>query len=109
MMLGKIVFDHRPPLALRGEGENANDPDRLVAVCRTCNQRKTPRDVREIARTKRLALDHQDFINRMCDGTRPTSALEESMEQTGAQHRKSLGPIHTFATTPHARNRIDVD
>ena len=67
MMLGKIVFDHRPPLALRGEGENANDPDRLVAVCRTCDQRKTPRDAREIARTKRLALDHQDFINRMCD------------------------------------------
>jgi hypothetical protein len=67
MMLSKIVFDHRPPLALRAEYEDANDPDRLVAICRTCDQQKTPRDFREIARTKRLALDHQDFICRMLD------------------------------------------
>ena len=36
MRLGFFVFDHRPPLALRAETENANDPDRLVAICRTC-------------------------------------------------------------------------
>jgi hypothetical protein len=67
MMLGKIVFDHRPPLALRAEREDANDPDRLVAICRTCDKQKTPRDIKEIARTKRLALDHQDFMYRMRD------------------------------------------
>ena len=67
MRLGFLVFDHRPPLALRADTENANDPDRLVAICRTCDQQKTPRDMREIARTKRLALDHQDFVDRMRD------------------------------------------
>jgi hypothetical protein len=67
MMLGKIVFDHRPPLALRAKGDNANDPDRLVAICLVCDQKKTPRDIKEIARTKRLALSHQDFTDRMRD------------------------------------------
>jgi hypothetical protein len=65
MILGKIVFDHRPPLALRAKGDDANDPDRLVAICRVCDRRKTPRDIKEIARTKRLALNHQDFTGRM--------------------------------------------
>ena len=67
MMLGKIVFDHRPPLALRAKGDNANDPDRLVAICTACDQKKTPRDIKEIARTKRLALNYQDFTDRMRD------------------------------------------
>jgi hypothetical protein len=67
MRLGFFVFDHRPPLALRAEDEKANDPDRLVAICRTCDRQKTPRDMREIARTKRLALDHKDFVDRMRD------------------------------------------
>ena len=67
MILGKIVFDHRPPLALRVEGDDANDPDRIVAICRSCNQQKTPRDLRHIARTKRIARHHQDFLDRMRD------------------------------------------
>jgi hypothetical protein len=67
MILGKIVFDHRPPLALRAEGDDANDPDRIVAICRTCDQHKTPRDLKEIARSKRIARNHQDFLNRMRD------------------------------------------
>jgi 5-methylcytosine-specific restriction endonuclease McrA len=67
MILGKIVFDHRPPLALRVEGDDANDPDRVVAVCRSCDQQKTPRDLKEIARTKRIARNHQDFLDRMRD------------------------------------------
>ena len=67
MILGKIVFDHRPPLALRAKGDNANDPDRLVAICTICNKRKTPRDIREIARAKRLAFNQQDFVERMRD------------------------------------------
>jgi hypothetical protein len=67
MMLGKIIFDHRPPLALRAEEDDANHPDRLVAICRTCDRQKTPRDIREISRTKRLAINHQGFISRMQD------------------------------------------
>jgi 5-methylcytosine-specific restriction endonuclease McrA len=65
MILGKIVFDHRPPLAIRAPGDDANDPDRMVAICKSCDQRKAPRDVKEIARAKRLAHDHQDFAERM--------------------------------------------
>jgi hypothetical protein len=67
LMLGRIVFDHRPPLALRGQSDDANDRDRLAAICRTCDQRKTPRDLKQIAKAKRLALDHQDFVERMRD------------------------------------------
>ena len=53
MILGKIVFDHRTPLAIRAPGDDANDPARMVALCRTCDQRKTPRDAKEIARAPR--------------------------------------------------------
>ena len=67
LMLGRIVFDHRPPLALRKQGDDANDPDRLAAICRTCEKQKTPRDLQQIAKTNRLALDHQDFVERMRD------------------------------------------
>ncbi len=64
LILGFFVFDHRPPLALRDQVEDANDPDRLAAICWTCDQQKTPRDLREIARTKRLAEAHQSFLER---------------------------------------------
>lgn len=64
LILGFFVFDHRPPLALRDESADANDPDRLAAICWTCDQQKTPRDLKEIARAKRLALEHQDFLQR---------------------------------------------
>ena len=64
LILGFFVFDHRPPLALRADDEDANQPERLAAICWTCDEDKTPRDLKEIARTKRLALDHQDFLAR---------------------------------------------
>ena len=64
LILGFFVFDHRPPLALRERGEDANDPECLAAICWTCDQQKTPRDLKEIARTKRLAEAHQDFLER---------------------------------------------
>lgn len=67
LILGFFVFDHRPPLALREEGDEANDPERLAAICSTCNDLKTPRDLKEIARAKRLALGHQDFLERQRD------------------------------------------
>ena len=64
LILGSFVFDHRPPLALREEGDDVNDPERLAAICSACDERKTPRDLKEIARTKRLALEHQEFLER---------------------------------------------
>ena len=64
LILGFFVFDHRPPLALREQDEDANDPARLAAICWTCNEQKTPRDLKEIARTKRLAEKHQDHLER---------------------------------------------
>lgn len=64
LILGFFVFDHRPPLALRDPTDEANDPDRLAAICWTCNQDKTPRDLKDIARAKRLASAHQDFQAR---------------------------------------------
>ena len=64
LIIGFFIFDHRPPLALRDEADEANDPDRLAAICWACNERKTPRDLKDIARAKRLADKHQDFIER---------------------------------------------
>ena len=96
MILGKIVFDHRPSLALRDKGDNANDPDRLVAICTVCDRRKTPRDIKDIARAKRLALKQQDFDERMRDKV-PGRAVPSR-----SQWRKlvrSIGnglPVHRF-------------
>ena len=64
LIMGEIVFDHRPPIALREPGDDVNDPDRLAAICSPCDARKTPRDIREIAKTKRLAEAHHQFIAR---------------------------------------------
>jgi len=64
LIIGFFVFDHRPPLALRDEADDPNDLDRLAAICWTCDERKTPRDLKDIARAKRLADKHQDFIER---------------------------------------------
>ena len=64
LILGFFVFDHRPPLGLRDQGDDVNDPDRLAAICWTCNEQKTPKDLKEIARAKRLADKHQDFLER---------------------------------------------
>src|SRR3954454_21952911 len=67
LILGCFVLDHRPPLALREECRDPNDPDRLAAICSPCDRQKTPKDLKEIARTKRLASAHQDFIVRTRD------------------------------------------
>src|SRR5215203_2652882 len=62
LIVGYFVFDHRPPLALRDPTEDANDPDRLAAICWTCNERKATRDIKEIARAKRFGEKHQNFL-----------------------------------------------
>jgi hypothetical protein len=98
MMLGRIVFDHRPPLALRVKGDNANDPDRLVAICTVCDRRKTPRDIKDIARTKRLAFNHQDFTDRMRDKVpgRPVPSKSQ-WKKLMRSIRGPLGSLSTFS------------
>jgi hypothetical protein len=94
LILGFFVFDHRSPLALRDEGDDANDPDRLAVICWTCDQQKTPRDLKEIARAKRLADKHQDFLARQRDkvpGRRLPSRREweDLQKKLGQQARAS--------------------
>ena len=67
LILGFFVFDHRPPLALRDPTSDANDANRLAAICWTCNEQKTPKDLKAIDRTKRLATAHHDFLERQRD------------------------------------------
>jgi 5-methylcytosine-specific restriction endonuclease McrA len=67
LILGFFVVDHRPPLALREPSDDANDPERLAAICWQCDQEKTPKDLAQIARAKRLAEQHQDFLARQRD------------------------------------------
>ena len=50
---GLLRFDHRPPLALRAEDADPNDEERLAAICWTCDQQKTPRDLKGIARASK--------------------------------------------------------
>ena len=101
LILGFFVFDHRPPLALREAEENANDPDRLAAICSTCNEVKTPRDLKEIARAKRLADKHQDFVarqrtkvpGRRIPSRKQTLALERGMGRlTSSPRLRGLPP-----------------
>jgi 5-methylcytosine-specific restriction endonuclease McrA len=84
-IMGFFVFDHRPPLALRAEDSDANDPERLAAICWTCDQQKTPRDLKEIARNNRIARKNQDFLERQREkkpGRRlPTPAQWRELER----------------------------
>jgi len=68
-----------------------NDPDRLAAICWACDEQKTRRDIREIARTKRLAEKHQDFLERQRDkvpGRRVASRKQE--DKLNGELRRAL-------------------
>ena len=69
LIMGFFVFDHRPPLALRDEDADPNDPERLAAICWTCDQQKTPRDLKEIARSKRIRRKYEEFLARQREKT----------------------------------------
>ena len=63
-MIYLCVFDHRPrALALRSVDANPNDPTLLAAICRPCNERKTARDLRIIARARRARPGHAILLN----------------------------------------------
>jgi 5-methylcytosine-specific restriction endonuclease McrA len=80
-MIASCVFDHRPPLALRDVDDNPNDPNLLAAICHPCNKRKTVRDLRAIARTRRAArLASNEAMARHSSGlgTRATLPSEDA-------------------------------
>ena len=92
LILGFFVFDHRPPLGIREQHEDANDPERLAAICWTCNEQKTPRDLKEIARAKRLAEKHQDYLDRQrvkVPGRRLPSRRQWAHMQRSFRHRSA--------------------
>jgi hypothetical protein len=119
LILGFFVFDHRPPLGLRDTDADANDPDRLAAICRRCDERKTPQDLKAIARTKRLAFDHQDFVTRQrskvpgrrAPSRRQVERLERSMTRP-LQHapRRALDAptgLHALPALPPPKDKTD--
>lgn len=67
--LADIDFDHQPPLQMRVwdpvNGDTippANDPAHIVPLARKTHRQKTAkRDVPEIAKTRRLAKDQDEF------------------------------------------------
>lgn len=67
LQTGAIIFDHRPPLALRVAGDDANDPAKIDAICTACDGVKTPRDISEIAKTKRVAGREAEFRAGMAE------------------------------------------
>jgi hypothetical protein len=87
---------------LRDKADEANDPDRLAAICWTCDQQKTPRDLREIARTKRLAEAHQSFLERQLSKV-PGRRVPSRQQWTRMQ--QSL--INTRGTAPSAQPASD--
>jgi hypothetical protein len=107
LILGFFVFDHRPPLGIRNREENANDPDRLAAICQRCDERKTPQDLKAIARTKRLALDHQDFLARQrtkVPGRRvPSRRQIEQLESSMTRPLRLTSPLRVLTTPPMPR------
>ncbi len=106
LILGFFVFDHRPPLALREQGEDANEPDRPAAICWTCDQQNTPRDLKEIARTKRLAEAHQDFLERQAAKV-PGRRLPSRRQWRKLQ--ESLGPARDSRSAAAGRQEGETD
>lgn len=71
--IDELDFDHQPPLQLRIWDEEkqdtepaANDPRYLVPMARATHRRKTAKtDVPAIAKTKRLAAGHKEFVSKL--------------------------------------------
>ena len=107
LIIGFFVFDHRPPLALREIGDDVNDPERLAAICWTCNEQKTPKDLKDIARTKRIAQKHQEFLEgqrekvpgRRLPSPRQRRELERALTRPVDVHPSSAADTQHDAAT----------
>src|SRR5215213_2238878 len=113
LIIGFFVYDHRPPLALRHEDDHVNDPDRFAAICWTCDQQKTPKDLKAIAKTKRLAEAHQNFLERQREkvpGRKvPTRKqwleLDRAIAQLGSSDSSKTDPLKRGKCVPEALTR----
>ncbi|KAF0136895.1 MAG: hypothetical protein FD152_814 [Xanthobacteraceae bacterium] len=68
---GFTEYDHHPPLALRDQDSDPNDPARLQALCTPCHRLKTGADLRAIAKSKRLAeteAQHRTMMSEKVPG-----------------------------------------
>ena len=76
-----------PPPRGPGQDADANDPERLAAICQRCDELKTPQDLKAIARTKRLAFRPSRLPGPPAQqGARPPRPSRSQFEQLGAQH-----------------------
>jgi hypothetical protein len=64
LVTGAFVFDHRPALALRDAADDPNDPERLAAICKACDRKKTSADLRKIAHVKRRGFTYNQLLER---------------------------------------------
>ena len=94
LTIGGFVFDHRPPLALRDVGEDANDPQCLAAICTKCDADKTPRDLKEIARVKRRGPTYNQTLERQRRllGTAHPTSIEPCRLEPFARNERETGP-----------------
>ena len=73
--------DHHPPLALRADQNDPNDPARLQALCSPCHEKKTSGDMRQIAKAKRQMLreqEHRAFVAMKVPGRpRPPASIRK--------------------------------
>jgi 5-methylcytosine-specific restriction endonuclease McrA len=89
LILGFFVFDHRPPLALREEKADANEPERLAAICWTCNQQNPPAISRRLPRrsaSPRITRISSSGSALKCQGDAP---LHESNGESFRRHLSS--------------------
>jgi hypothetical protein len=74
LVMGSFVFDHRPPLTLREVSDDANDPERLAAICSKFDDWKIPRDLRDIAQARGYGLIRPPFSPTTPTSLRPGSS-----------------------------------
>jgi hypothetical protein len=120
LVIGSIVFDHRPPLALRDVCADPNDPNLLAAICTGCDRHKTRQDLKVIARFRRGAFTYNQYLAleqagvlprrlssstetlelRAIDGHQPRSLYETPVERAQAQwelEERGLGSWPPFS------------
>lgn len=58
---------HEPPLGLRPEDADANDPERIQLLCLPCHDRRTPQDISDIAKAFRVSRKQAEHLTRMAE------------------------------------------
>ncbi len=104
---GSFVFDHRPPLALRDADDDPNDPERLAAICKSCDKHKTAADLREIARVKRRGFTYNQLLERERIRVAGRGAPAADLQRPDAPYLTTGLGAHTGrARAPVSRERV---